>query len=175
VNKFVIAATLALAFCAVIRAEDKTKSVEFGKEDKHTITMPDSWKTSEPGGMRALEVAVPKTGDDKEDGEIAVFVMKAAGGVQGNLTRWTGAFGGEAALKDKKEVKAASGKTATVVEVEGTYKGMGKDGQMKEGKENYKLLGAIFEDDGVYIKFTGPKATIEASKAAFNKMVESYK
>ncbi len=46
---------------------------------------------------------------------------------------------------------------------------------MKDAKEGYKLLGAIFEDDGVYIKLTGPKATIDANKAAFDKLVESYK
>lgn len=137
--------------------------------------MPEGWTASQPGGMRALEVKVPKSGDDKDDGEIAVFIMKGAGGVQGNLKRWTDGFGGEESLKGKREIKTAAGKTATVVELEGAYKGMNKDGPMKEAKPDYKLLGAIFEDDGVYIKLTGPKATIDASKAAFEKMVESYK
>ena len=101
------------------------------------------------------------------------FGSPGRGGVKGNLTRWTGAFGGAEAKTS--EVKSAAGKAATVVEIEGAYKGMGKDGQMAEAKPNYKLLGAIFEEDGVYIKFTGPKATMEASKAAFSKLVESYK
>lgn len=176
-KKFAMLACVLAMFLsgAAFSEEVKTKSIEFGKEEKHSMTVPATWTTSEPGGMRAIEVVVPKTGTDKEDGEIAVFIMKGAGGVKGNVSRWSGGFGGDASVKSTKEVKSAAGKAATVVEIEGDYKGMGKDGPMKEAKPGYKLLGAIFEDDGVYIKFTGPKATVEASKAAFDKMVETYK
>jgi len=175
VKHLMLCAVFAVAFCACALAEEKTKAVEFGKDETHKIEIPESWTASTPGGMRALEVKVPKTGDDKEDGEIAVFIMKGSGGVAGNIPRWTGSFGGEQSLKEKKEVKTAGGKTATVVILEGAYKGMTPAGPMKEAKPDYMLLGAIFGEDGVYFKLTGPKATIEASKAAFNKMVESYK
>lgn len=174
VTKFFLA--IALVLCTFSFAEDKTKTASFGKDaDAHSVTIPEKWTTSEPGGMRALQIAVPKTGDDKDDGEIAVFIMKGGGGVAGNLPRWTGQMGGEQSLKDKKEVKSAAGKTATVVELEGAYKGMTAAGPMKEAKPDYKMLVAIFEDDSLYFRFTGPKATVEANKAAFAKLVETYK
>lgn len=174
-TKFLLCSLLSL-FTACLLAEDKTKTAAFGKDaDAHSVTIPEKWTTSEPGGMRALQIVVPKAGEDKDDGEIAVFIMKGSGGAAGNIPRWTGSFGGEQSLKDKKEVKTAGGKTATVVELEGAYKGMTPAGPMKEAKPDYKLLGAIFEDDGVYFKFTGPKATVEANKAAFAKLVETYK
>ncbi|HLX59925.1 MAG TPA: hypothetical protein VKX17_01465 [Planctomycetota bacterium] len=166
-------AAMALWACGVSFGEEKTKSVEFGKDTKHTMTVPEKWETSTPGGMRALEVKVPKQGDDKDDGEIAVFIFAAGGGVDANIARWSKQMGGGEAKKS--EAKTASGKTATMVEIEGTYAGMGKDGQPMAAKEGYKLLGAIVDDDGVFIKLTGPKATIAASKAAFDAMIASYK
>ncbi len=67
------AALLLVSGAASFVGEEKSKTVEFGKDEKHSMSIPESWSASEPGGMRALEVKVPKTGDDKDDGEIAIF------------------------------------------------------------------------------------------------------
>jgi hypothetical protein len=176
-NKFVVcAAALMLAVCA-LRAEDaKTQSIEFGRDKKHTITVPAAWKNNEASGMRAAEITVPKAGEDKEDAEIAIFLLGAGGGTDANINRWAGQFGGADAIKNKKTVKTGGGLEATIVEIEGSYKGMGKNGPMTEAKENFKLLGAILNDGGdIFIKLIGPKATVEASKADFDKLVESFK
>lgn len=169
-------AALVLAAC-VVRAEDaKTQSVEFGREKKHTITVPAAWKNNEASGMRAVDISVPKQGEDKDDAELTFFLLGAGGGVDANVNRWAGQFGGADSIKSKRTVKTSGGIEATVVEIEGSFKGMGKNGPMTEAKENYKLIGAILNDGGdVFIKLTGPKATVDANKAAFEKMVESYK
>ncbi len=176
-----LAIAFSLIVCGASFAEEaKTKSIEFGKDgSKHTISFPDTWKTSIPEtGMRAMEVTVPKAGDDKEDSEISVFAFPSGGGLAGNLPRWTGAFGGADSLKAQKKVKTAAGVEADVVELEGAYKGMSKDGPMTTAKEGFKMLGAIITIPGsgeVYFKLIGPKATIEANKAAFDKAIESFK
>jgi len=50
--------------CGASFAEDaKTKPVEFGRDAKHTLALPETWKATVPEtGMRALEVAVPRQG-----------------------------------------------------------------------------------------------------------------
>ncbi|MEI6236540.1 MAG: hypothetical protein WCT04_26075 [Planctomycetota bacterium] len=170
---------LLMVVCGVSFAEDaKTKSVEFGKGTKHTVVMPETWKSTIPeSGMRQMEVTVPKAGDDKEDGEISVFMFPSGGGLAGNLPRWTGSFGGQDSLKSQYKVKTAGGVEADIAVLEGPYKGMSKDGPMTTAKENFKMLGAvIITDKGeFYFKLIGPKATVEASKAAFDKAIESFK
>jgi hypothetical protein len=176
-NKFVVCAAALLLAAGALKAEDaKTQSVEFGRDKKHTITIPAAWKNGEASGMRAAEITVPKQGEDKDDAEIAIFMLGAGGGVDANVNRWAGQFGGADAIKNKRSVKTVGGLDATIVEIEGSYKGMGKNGPMAEAKDNYKLLGAILNDGGdVFIKLIGPKATVDASKAAFDKLVESFK
>ncbi len=172
------AALLSIA-CAASFAEDaKTKPVEFGKGAKHTLVLPETWKSTVPEtGMRALEVAVPKTGDDKEDAEITVFMFPSGGGLAGNLPRWTGQFGGAESLKAQRKIKTAGGIEADIAELEGPYKGMNKDGPMTTAKEGFKMLGAVIVTDAgeFYIKLIGPKATVDAAKAAFDKAIESFK
>ena len=175
----VLSVVLSLIVCGGAFAEEtKTKPVEFGKTTKFTLAMPETWKSSIPEtGMRVLEVAVPKSGDDKEDAEISVFVFPSSGGLAGNLPRWTGQFGGEASLKSQHKVKTASGVEADIAELEGAYKGMSKDGPMTTAKDNFKMLGAVVitPNGEVYVKLIGPKATVDANKAAFDKAIESFK
>ena len=169
-------AILSLTFGASFAEE--TKPVEFGKAAKHTMALPESWKATVPEtGMRALEVAVPKQGDDKEDAEISVFMFPSGGGLAGNLPRWKGQFGGDDSLKSQRKVKTASGVEADIAELEGPYKGMNKDGPMTTAKDNFKMLGAVIVTDAgeFYIKLIGPKATVDACKAAFDKAIESFK
>jgi hypothetical protein len=165
---------LVLLLCAASFGEDKTKSVEFG-EEKHTMNIPEKWEATKPEnpGMRLMQIKVPKSGDDKEDAEVLIFFIKAGGSVDDNIKRWSRQFGGGEAKKT--EAKTASGKTVTVAEIDGTYTGMGANGQPMPARENYKLFGTIIPDDGIFIKLTGPKATVAANKEAFDKMLASYK
>jgi len=165
---------------ASARAEEKLVAVAIAKGDaKHEVQMPEAWKQSKPSGaMRIIQVAIPKSGDDKEDGEMVVMMMAGnGGGVDANLKRWQGQFGGEESQKDKKTVKTAAGIEATIAAFEGTYTAMSPMGAKAEPKEGYKMLGAIITaDEGTYfVKLTGPKKTLDDAAAAFSKMVESFK
>ena len=176
-NKF-LWMSIVLGLLGRVSFAEESKPVEFGKEAKHALALPESWKATVPEtGMRQLEVVVPKQGDDKEDAEITVFMFPSGGGFAGNLARWKKQFGGEESLKVKRKLKTASGVDADIAELEGTYKGMSRDGATLDAKDNYKMLGAVIVTEGgeFYIKLTGPKATVDASKAAFDKAIESFK
>jgi len=154
-----------------------TKALNFGKgERKFTLQIPMGWKEEEPtNNMRLAQVKVPKAANDPEDAEVTAFQM-SGGTVQQNLDRWAGQFGGAESMKGKKTLKTAAGGEAIVAEFEGNYTAMVAG--TPEVKKDYKMLGAIIELDGggeIYLKFIGPFNTIDAAKAAFDKVIESFK
>jgi hypothetical protein len=149
----------------------------FGKDTKRTVSIPKNWKPEEPSsGMRVGQIRVPKTGNDTEDGDIAISRMKGAGGIDGNIPRWVGQMGGGDALKKQRKLKTASGEEASIAELEGTYTSMTAAGT-GEPKSGYKMLGAVIiaADGEYYFKFAGPNDTVEAARAGFDKMIESFK
>ena len=149
--------------------------VTFGKGEQHSMTIPADWKQETPeNNMRLLQVRIPKKQDDPDDGEMMVFKFGGGGGIDANLKRWEGQMGGDGALKLTHPVKTASGKEATVAELEGTYTAMTEGAKAKTG---YKMLGAIIIVDSgeVYVKLAGPYNTIEGIKPEFTKMIESFK
>ena len=141
-----------------------------------TLIAPKSWKVETPSSnMRTAQLKIPKAEGDTEDAELAVF--KLGGGVDANVKRWAGQFGGDNSMKSKKTLKTASGDEATVVEYEGTYTAMTMSGT-GEPKAGYKMMAAIIptKDGGEFqIKMPGPAKTIDASKADFERLVESFK
>jgi hypothetical protein len=154
------------------------KEIQWGRTTKFTMVVPNGWKQEEAGGMRQLQVSVPKVGNDAENGEMVGFIMPGGGGADANIQRWIGQMGGPDSLKNKKNVKTAKGADAIIAELEGTYSAMSpRDGSAMAPKTGYKMLGAYIGTDAgeVYLKLSGPKETIEAQKAAFDKMVESFK
>jgi hypothetical protein len=164
--------SLTLLICAASFGADE-KTVALG--DK-SVVPPEGWKFSEPSNrMRLAQAAIPKAEGDSEGGELTVFSL--GGSVDANLERWVGQFGGKEALKDKRSLKTASGKDATIVEIEGTLTAMSPAGGKAEPKEGMKMLGALIVTDAAQFQFklTGPKKTIDANKAAFEKMIESFK
>ena len=165
---------LTLSFCLTsTAAEEKDTKLTLGE---NSVNLPAGWKAAEPKNrMRLAEAVITKAEGDKEDAELTVF--KLGGGVEKNIERWTGQFGGKEALKDRRTVKTASGKEAVIVEYEGTLTAMGPAGGKAEPKEGMKMLGALIVTDGgeFQFKFTGGKKTIDANKAAFDKMIESFK
>ena len=151
-------------------------TVTFGKDNEHSVVIPAAWTKETPtNNMRLLQIKIPKQGTDTEDSELLVFGFSAGGGVDANLTRWEGQMGGAGSLKVRRTSKTAAGKDATVAELEGTYTAM-TDGAPKE-KSGFKMLGAIImtETTEIYVKLIGPANTIDANKAAFDKMIESFK
>jgi len=173
-SRMAVLSIFALMIClAVSAADEKESKLALGD---NSVTLPEGWKAVETKSkMRLAQATIPKAEGDKEDGELAVF--KLGGTVDENIQRWTGQFGGKEALKDRRTVKTASGKEAVIVEYEGTLTAMGPGGGKAEPKEGMKMLGALIVTDGGQFQFklTGGKKTIDAQKAAFDKMVESFK
>jgi hypothetical protein len=150
-------------------------SITFGRDKKHSIKVPATWTTEEPANnMRLLQVRVPKAAEDTEGAELTV--IKATGGVEANIARWKGQFGGEAALIGQSKETTASGSEATIAELEGNYAAMNMDGSQST-KESYKMLAAIVVTDNgeYYIKMPGPRATVDANKDNFKNLVKSFK
>lgn len=141
----------------------------------HTFALPGNWKEVPPANsMRKYQASIPKSAGDPEDGEFSV--LTGGGGVDANINRWTGQFGGPSSLVAKREIKTASGGNATVVELQGAYSAMTMQGQ-QPAKDGYAQLGAVVTtaEGDLFLKVIGPKKTVDENKAAFDAMVGSFK
>jgi hypothetical protein len=154
-----------------------------GAGDKSlTWEVPGGWTSEVPkSAMRRAQYRVSGPGGD---GECVVFYFGPGegGAPQDNAMRWASQFelaDGKPATEGLKTTESQVG-TITVlrVEVAGTYHGGGVGmGGPSEPQPNYMLLGAVAEgpDANWFFKFTGPKATVEANRAAFQGMIGSLK
>jgi hypothetical protein len=146
-----------------------------------TWTTPAGWTPETPASsMRRAQYSMPgATGP----GECAVFYFGPGqgGDAQSNVTRWAGQFrrpdgspiGG--AVKTR-EIKVGD-IPVLMVEVTGTY--VGGMGGTPSGPErpNQMLLGAVAKgpDANWFFRALGPRATMEAQRAAFEGMIRSLK
>ena len=144
---------------------------------------PPEWKRSEhPRPMRKATYVIPHASSDKEDGELGVFYFGPGqgGGVEANVDRWVKQFP-DVKLEDVKRAdRSVNGLVAHTVEIESASFNAGSMGMPQpkaEPKANYGLLGAIVETPGgaYFFKLTGPKATVAAAKAPFDKLIESVR
>ena len=124
--------------------------------------------------MRKATYKIPKVAGDSDDPEVSV--TQAGGGIDANIERWAGQFGGT------KDVKRATQKVGpfnvTIVEMKGTFAGSGMPGAPAAGpKEHWALLGAIVEgvDPPYFFKMTGPEKSVAAARADFDKLVGSLR
>lgn len=123
---------------------------------------PASWRRAPDRPMREVTFLV---GDG---GECYVALLGGTGGgAYANVNRWRGQLGeGELtrAEFDALERVAMLGAEAVIVEVTGTYRGMGDD--LIEGAA---LLGAVCElpDRAVFVKLVGPQPVVTAARADF--------
>lgn len=140
-------------------------------------TVPANWKPVEASSMRLATYQIPATGGDKNGGECAVFFFGAGqgGGIEENLNRWVGQFE-NASAPDKSQGEVAGFKVHRV-HVTGTYTAGGMMMQSAANNPGYALLGAIVEgpNGNVFFKLTGPKATVDAAKGAFEGMLKTMK
>jgi hypothetical protein len=135
---------------------------------------PESWAwipTQSP--MRKAQLAVPAASG--EPGEVVFFHFGASngGGTQANVDRWFSQFeGSRQEIKARTEEAKAGANKVTYVFAEGTYLS-GMPGGPRTPKPGFAMLGAIVEDSGgfVFVRFTGPKATVESGTTAFKKMI----
>jgi len=162
-----------------VQAADDATSFAIG-DGHYSFTVPDGWVRKQPK-VRIIEheFAAPAAEGDKEDARFTV--MGAGGAIEDNITRWMGQFdqpdGKETKDVTKKEKKTVAGADVYVVDITGTYKdsagGPFAGGKVVE-RPDYRMLAAIIvtEKDGNYfLKLYGPKKTMAANEAGFQKMV----
>jgi hypothetical protein len=131
------------------------------------FTLPDGWRELSPSGMRVVNLEV---------GRSQCYVIQlggAGGGLEMNLNRWRGEVGlppldadGVAAL----ERVPALGQEAPLLEVTGTYKGMGGP----QGEDS-RVLGVpvIRTGTSLFIKMVGPDQEVLAQRESFLTFVAS--
>lgn len=167
--KHILATTLiALGLAAAAPAADTTTLEASGLTFKHPAT----WtKVPSSSSMRLATIEIKVEGEEQPI-QIGVFAFSAAGGVQANVDRWLKQFAAEPKAETKVEELDASGTKVTLVAATGTFNDMmaGKGPQ-----ENFTLLGAIIPagENNVFLKLTGPKASVAKVADEFKKMAMS--
>lgn len=149
------------------RAADRAAD---GGADSLHWTAPKGWQAGAERPMRLVTFEPQGTAGV----ECYVTVLPgAAGGVVDNVNRWRGQFGQAAQTEGQiaglPTVKVL-GKDSPIVELSGTFTGMGG-----EGKEEYGLLGTIapFQDNMVFVKMIGPQAQVKAERERFLEFCRS--
>ncbi|MEM6978131.1 MAG: hypothetical protein AAF539_00605 [Planctomycetota bacterium] len=163
---------------AVADASPTTTINVFGS----TMTVPAAFTAAE----KQSRIIAHEFAASDDGGETArVTMMAAGGGIQANLDRWKGQFGGDdKEIGDTKEFKSGPF-NAYLLKVSGKYaETMGGgpfSGGRKVMRDNYAMLGAILVKpiaaDGsgpsYFIKMIGPKSVIESNADAFETMIKS--
>ncbi len=140
-----------------------------------SLTLPSTWKRNPPANqMRLAEALVPDVGGDASKSCLVVF-STAGGGVDDNIARWSGQVRDAKGqpVQGTSKSHTINGVKASVVEMTGSFAGMG-DGA---AKENWTLRGAIIEapEGLLFIKMTGPAASVSAAANDFDVLVQSLK
>ena len=142
---------------------------------------PKSWVAQPPANpMRRAQYKVPGAAGD---GELVVFYFgpNQGGPPLDNAQRWAMQFAQPDGADPLSALKTRNGDIhgipALFVETTGTYNPGTMSGAPAAAKENWALLGVVAEggDANWFFKFTGPKATIDAERAAFEAMIGSIR
>jgi hypothetical protein len=145
-----------------------------------TFNVPGGWISVPPASpMRRAELRIPGPEGTGPAGEALVTVFHfgqgQGGGVQQNIDRWFGQFGG-----DREKIGAATAKETigttpvTFARARGTFQS-GMPGGPTTPLEGQALLGAILEspEGDVFLKMTGPAPTVEKAEPAFVGMIRA--
>jgi hypothetical protein len=144
-----------------------------GRARSMTFEVPESWRSETPSsGMRLAQYAVA------DDTELVLFHFGEGGGgsAQANLDRWVGQVsqpdGSPSSNRAMYTRAERDGLSFSMVDVAGTYQGMGASAQ-----EGWRLLGAVVEGgDGPYfLRLTGPEATVESALQDYLQVVASIR
>jgi hypothetical protein len=142
---------------------------------------PPRWQRRHPSNaQRTAEYLVPRAGDDPQDGECIVITFGAGqgGSVESNVDRWVHQYE-PVTTSPAKRSHEVNGMTITRVEVAGTYHPMQMPGAPPAPSSipNSRLIGGIVQaPSGLwFFKLTGSDATVRASAAEFDAMVDSVR
>jgi len=144
--------------------------------------IPAGWIEETPSSaMRRAQYKVP---GQAGDGECTVFYFGPGqgGDPMSNAMRWAGQFKQPDGRSPQDALETSTLEVGNIkvleVEVKGTYAG-GMTATMApaEDKPGYMLLGAVAEgpDSNWFFKLTGPEATVQSQRGAFEGMLRSLK
>jgi len=141
-----------------------------GLADLLEYELPAGWQELRPTSDRLINL---QPAGDAQAACYLTFLAGGGGGLESNVNRWLGQFGGEPLTAEAVAALPKHlllGREATLVEVEGTFSGMG--GEQMAG---FALLGLILSDPsgGIFLKFTGPEALVAAERASFLALADS--
>jgi hypothetical protein len=143
------------------------------------FTPPRDWQSQTPtSAMRKAQFRIDGQGGA---GEVVVFYFGPGqgGGLEDNVARWFGQFqapGGGPATDTSRSTREVGGLQVTEVRAHGTYSS-GMPGGPTTPLTDHALHGVIVESPHgpVFIKATGPAATIDGAAAAFEALVTSVR
>ncbi len=131
--------------------------------------VPPRWQVvPNTSSMRLATYRVPRAAGDSADADVSV--SQAGGGIGANVDRWIGQFGEEGKRSAKQSTKKVAGLDVTIVEVSGTYAGMGDS-----NAKGSALLGAIVATPGMphFFKITGPEKTVQSARQELDELLSS--
>ena len=144
---------------------------------EQTFTKPAAWKSEKTTSkMRAAQFSVPgKGGEESAECVLFYFGPGAGGGAQANLQRWVGQFARDPKPEFKVDDAKVGDTPVAFLFANGTFMDGPPFGGAKVPKENYGMAAAVLgtKPGYIFVKMTGPKAVVDASKADFKKMIES--
>ncbi len=150
------------------------------KAGSFTFKAPAGWKAkAEPRQMSAGGFTTAgKDGAAGLEADFYHFGAGGGGGVDANVTRWQRQFepgeDGKAPEVAREELTFGENK-ALLVTIKGTFLSGPVMSPKKTPMPGYAMLGAILgsKEGDVFVKVTGPEATVEAARADVKKMIEA--
>lgn len=147
-----------------------------------TFTVPDDWTEDTPGSpMRVAQYSLP---GEAGAAELVVFYfgVGGAGPTQANIDRWVGQLRNpddpHAPAEHETDRFEQNGLTISTARVKGTYAppAMGPMAPAARPQEGYALHGIVVEggpQGSVFVKVTGPEATVTAQRPAIESFTRS--
>jgi hypothetical protein len=135
------------------------------------------FRLSVPAGWRRAELSDAQRGfiDAKFEvpgisPEVQITLSTIGGGVDANVRRWFTQFTLPEGVPPETEAITVDDVPVTLVDLQGTYQGMGGVAQPE-----WRMLGAAFDGQPqqFYIKLTGPDAAVSAIEEDFRAFVKS--
>lgn len=170
-------APLLMLFATLLMTPLRAEEPETIKVSEFTFSFSKPWirqQVSSP--MRAGQFTYDHADAALTDVDLVIFFFGAGqgGGTQANIDRWLSQF--EGAPESNTETKEMGGKQVTLVTARGTYlDSMGGPMGPKTPKPDHTMLAAILPspEGDVFLKLTGPNASVAAMQEAFMAFVAS--
>ena len=140
--------------------------------------VPDGWQAQVPRStMRRAQIVV---NGDGGPAELIVFYFgpQGAGSAKDNINRWIGQFSEDDGTPVTSAVQSSdkvAGRDVNRVEVAGRYSGGMGPAAAQGPKDDQRMIAAIVATSGgpYYFKLTGPDATVDANRGAFDSILQS--